>query len=643
MGLYLTSINLYEISGNFLECKDIINFSLTNKYFYSKLNPKNNPYVNSKFRDYFLKKCYNINNEKNFKQHVEYYLDDYKMTKNNWKEINEKIYDNKMKYPRKEISEEVYKSFYSHIYFPYQRAENKILEYKNNTLHQLEQYDANKNELILNNYYAKYFGDNEFSSKDKIEPLKKGLFFEEELINFKSEKKDYDNKKIIKFITTYSYQELDNIYYSIITSKNSKKYKKKKKKINSVLLFIIWLNHTFILFIDLLYKYVNQFSDFKNEKKLIIEYNKTHTNLINFGLLIDEKFNNVNIIINLLQKGNSSTNDNFKIYSMFMNIMRNNFYIKLKPKLNKNIGKIFDLLYDENFNKEQIDNYEENNIESTETVNEENEIENYSDDYLNDSICEDCDMEYEEESFNDDKLSSKEIFEENNNLILDFSINKDNANYINHSQIKLNEFYNQRENFVLDKFSENIQKTINNLKNEPFKEAIDLLNVFFLLNKRMFSENDGIKTINRTKLKMVEVVEKNLLEFIDETLDKQFKQDLKNNNILKNFQENKDNFILKDYNFKNKYNKIVYRLYTNKIYKIKENLVNNNLNAFDDKTKEQFENIVDNYLISNNRINLLFKDIIIYFCNQIYLYDNVDNRICEKFISHKDDKLFKFK
>ena len=129
-------------------------------------------------------------------------------------------------------------------------------------------------------------------------------------------------------------------------------------------------------------------------------------------------------------------------------------------------------------------------------------------------------------------------------------------NYINHYKIKINEFYNQRENFVLDKFSENIQKTINNLKNEPFKEAIDLLNVFFLLNKRMFSENDGIKMINRTKLKMVEVVEKNLLEFIDETLDKQFKQDLKNNNILKNFQENKDNFILKDYNFKNKYNNI---------------------------------------------------------------------------------------
>ena len=643
MGSDLPSINHVEIRCNFLECKDIVTFSLTNKYFYSKLNPKNNPYVNSKFRDFSLKKYYNINNENNFKLHEEYYLDDYKMTKNNWKEINEKIYENKMQYPLIEISEEVYKSFYSHIYFPYQRAVNKILEYKNNTLHQLLNYDANKNELILNNYYDKYFGDNEFSSIDIIEPLKKGLFFEEELINFKSEKKDYDNKKIIKYITNYSYQEIDNTYYSIFTSKNSKKFKKKKKKINSVLLFIIWLNHTFILFIDLLYKYVNQFSDFKSEKKLIIEYNKAHTNLINFGLMIDEKFNNVNIIINLLQKGNSSTNGNFKIYSMFMNIMRNNFYLKLKPKLNKNIGKIFDLLYDEYFNKEQIDNYEENNIESTETVNEENEIENYSDDYMNDSICEDCDMEYEEESFSEDKLTFKEIFEEYNNLILDYSINKDNANFINHSQIKLDEFYNQRENFVLDKFSQNIQKTFNNFKNIPLKEAIDPLNVFFLLNKRMLSENDGIKMINRTKLKMVGVAEKKFLEFFDETLDKQFKQDLKNNNIPKNFQENKDNFILKDYNFKKKYNKIVYGLYTSKIYKIKENLVNNNLNAFENKTKEEIENIIVNYLISNNKINLLFKDIIIYFCNQSYLYDDVDNRISEKIISHKDDKLFKFK
>ena len=643
MGLYLSSINHDESLCDFLECKDIINISLTNKNFYSKLNPKNNPYVNSKFRDYSLKKYYNINNVNNFKLYVEYYLDDYKMTKNNWKEINQKIYENKMKYPQKEISEDVYKSFYNHIFFPYQRAENKIFEYKNNTLHQLVNYDAKKNELILNNYYDKYFGYNEFSSKDKIEPLKKGLFFEEELTNFKSEKKDYDNKKIIKYITNYSYQEIDNIYYSTFTSKNSKKFKKKKKKINSVLLFIIWLNHTFILFIELLYKYVNQFSDFKSEKKLIIEYNKTHTNLINFGLMIDEKFNNVNIIINLLQKGNSSTNSNFKIYSMFMNIMRNNFYLKIKPKLNKNIGKIFDLLYDENFNKEQIDNYEENNIESTETVNEENENENYSDDYMNDSFCEDCDVEYEEESFNDDKLTFKEIFEENNNLILDFSINKDNANYINHSQIALNELYIQRENFVLEKFSENIQKTFNNFKNEPFKETIDSLNAIFLLNKRMFSENDGIKIINRTKLKMVEVAEKNFLEFFDETLDKQFKEDMKNNNIPKSFQENKDNFTLKDYNFKNKYNKVVYGLYIDKIYKIKENLVNNNLNAFQDKTKEQIENIVVNYLISNNKINVIFKDIIIYFSNQTYLFNDVDNRICEKIISHKDDKLFKFK
>ena len=219
---------------------------------------------------------------------------------------------------------------------------------------------------------------------------------------------------------------------------------------------------------------------------------------------------------------------------------------------------------------------------------------------MNDSFCEDCDVEYEEESFNDDKLTFKEIFEENNNLILDFSINKDNANYINHSQIALNELYIQRENFVLEKFSENIQKTFNNFKNEPFKETIDSLNAIFLLNKRMFSENDGIKIINRTKLKMVEVAEKNFLEFFDETLDKQFKEDMKNNNIPKSFQENKDNFTLKDYNFKNKYNKVVYGLYIDKIYRIKENLVNNNLNAFQDKTKEQIENIVVNYLISNN-------------------------------------------
>ena len=651
MNIYLSSINLFNIMCNYLKYQEITSLSLTNKYFYSVLNPEKNPYINTIYREYTLKKYYNFNNKKNYKLYDEYYLDDYNKTKNNWKNIYKKIYINLKLYPHNEIGEEIYKCFNIHYYLPYTREENKILEYKNNTLHQLISYDILKNDLIIRNYYDKYFDKkNENSKKNKIEPLKKGLYFENELINFKSESSKYKNKKLIKYITNYSFQKLDNIYYSIINLKNSSKIKKKKNKINLIFHFLIWLNHTFILFINLLCNYVYQFSDLKDEKKIIIEYSKTHTNLINFGLMVNEKFNNINIIFNLFQKENLSSKNDFKIYYMFMNIMKNNFYLKLKPILNNNIGKMLNIFYNENFTQEKIlliDNYDDNNnIETnyTEAINEENEIENYEDDYINDSLSEGIDVEYDEDSINENNLSCKEIIGEYSNLILDFSINKYNANYINHSKINLDKYYNEFEDLFQGKFLENIQNRINKLENYTFSEEINSLNLYFSLTKRIFSENDGLKLINRTKLNLLKISENYFFKYLNELIDIKFKSDLKNNETPINKYTNNDIFVLKDYTFNNKYNDIVNELYTSRICEIKDNLINNNLNFIKDKKKEEIETIVDNYLNSNyekNQLIALCKDIIIYFSNQIYLYSSEDNKIIEIITKKNDDKLSK--
>lgn len=651
MNIYLSSINLFNIMCNYLKYQEITSLSLTNKYFYSVLNPEKNPYINTIYREYTLKKYYNFNNKKNYKLYDEYYLDDYNKTKNNWKNIYKKIYINLKLYPHNEIGEEIYKCFNIHYYLPYTREENKILEYKNNTMHQLISYDILKSDLIIQNYYDKYFDKkNENSKKNKIEPLKKGLYFENELINFKSESSKYKNKKLIKYITNYSFQKLDNIYYSIINLKNSSKIKKKKNKINLIFHFLIWLNHTFILFINLLCNYVYQFSDLKDEKKIIIEYSKTHTNLINFGLMVNEKFNNINIIFNLFQKENLSSKNDFKIYYMFMNIMKNNFYLKLKPILNNNIGKMLNIFYNENFTQEKIlliDNYDDNNnIETnyTEVINEENEIENYEDDYINDSLSEGIDVEYDEDSINENNLSCKEIIGEYSNLILDFSINKYNANYINHSKINLDKYYNEYEDLFQGKFLENIQNRINKLENYTFSEEINSLNLYFSLTKRIFSENDGLKLINRTKLNLLKISENYFFKYLNELIDIKFKSDLKNYETPINKYTNNDIFVLKDYTFNNKYNNIVNELYTSRICEIKDNLVNNNLNFIKDKKKEEIETIVDNYLNSNyekNQLIALCKDIIIYFSNQIYLYSSEDNKIIEIITKKNDDKLSK--
>ena len=197
MSSCLFSSNILNLILEYNELQDIENFSLTNKYFYTFLNSKKNPYINARYRDISFKKYFNINNKKNYKLLNEYFLDDYYKTKNDWKNIFKQLYMNSGIYSKKKISEEIYNSFNIHCYMPYQRIQNTILEKKNSTLHQIICYDMNKNNLIKNYHYDKYFDKKkEKFSENKIEPLKKGLYFQEELINFKLEAKKYESRDV---------------------------------------------------------------------------------------------------------------------------------------------------------------------------------------------------------------------------------------------------------------------------------------------------------------------------------------------------------------------------------------------------------------------------------------------------------------
>ena len=75
------SKDLFNSIFKYNNYQDIINFSLTNKYFYSFLNPENNPYINTFFRDLSFEFFFNINNKKNYqKLSEEYFLDDFNKT-----------------------------------------------------------------------------------------------------------------------------------------------------------------------------------------------------------------------------------------------------------------------------------------------------------------------------------------------------------------------------------------------------------------------------------------------------------------------------------------------------------------------------------------------------------------------------------
>ena len=638
------SKNLFNFIFKYIGCQDITNFSLTSKYFYSLLNPENNPHINTFYRDLAFEFFFNINNEKNYKKIKEdYLLDDFNKTKNNWKKIFQNLKSNSEKCMKKEISEEIYKCFRTHLYMPYQRKQNNILEYENSTLHQIICYDMNKNDYINKKYYDTFF--NIKNENNKIVPLRKGLFFEEELINFKSEINNYYNKKIMKMITSYSFKKLNNVYFSIINQKKDIKIndnKKKKYKMNYIYIFVVWLNHTFILFIDLIFNYVYQFINIKDPIKLIIEYTKMHSNLINFGLKINENFNNINIILNLLIKENTSksTNNGFKIYNMFLNIMEKNFYQKLKPLLNKNIEKIINLMSNEYFEIEKMNNsFNCHSIETNNTEQKNGENNNIDEDdsydfLLNESICEDVDLEDDDKDLNnDDGFTYKNVIEDYSNSILDYCINKENSIFINSSKIKLNEIYNEYEKLMMENVMESIKiklkenKEINLNNNALINEGYDSLCSAFSFVKAFFGkeEKGGFKLINRTKL--------NIFIYCINYLFKYLKKII--NNKETNF-INEDN----DFAFNNGSDEqnIIYELYLNELNNNKIHLLNNNEGIKDNKIEQNVEQLIINYLNLNdeNELKKLLKEILLFFYNQVNLFKAEDKKIYDNSLKIKN-------
>ena len=676
-------MNLLNIIARYIKYKEIFNFSLTNKSIHFLFNEENNPYINSLFRDLVFNKYYNIKNRRQF-YNENIVDDDFKISKKNWKNIFKNLFINSQIFLDKEISELIYNSFKTHYYLPYQRKENAILEYENSTLHQLISYDIKKNNLIEKNYYDKFFKKNHLNGENsniKIEPLRKELVFEEELANFQLEVNTYkENKNILKMILDYANEELDKLYISNYSfdidldrdkdKKENKNVSKSKRKFNKVYLFLIWLNHTFILFTNLLYNYVIQFKESGSAKQIIISYSKTHSNLINFGLLINEKLNNVNIIINYIREEVESSEiehpKKFSIYEMLLNLMQKNFYQKLKPILNQSIEKMIKNFNEDNLQKKKINvSYDSNNIETSnsEIINDENNAEDdYYDLYLNDSGEEDFSLEEENELNDEDiNLTDQEAIEQYFNLILDFSINGENSLYINHSKIILNQTFIENENLMINIFLDNLRKKFI-IKEEKeylnenylFEEEIESLNDLFSLLKKYgksdSNKNGNMNLINRTKLNIFKNSESLVFNYLEQINNRKFIIELKNEekgNKVAN--ENKKNTInnisVNDLNLNDKkyYNKTENLFFINKLNDLKSNLINCNLNMTEIR-REKIEELADRYINNNeNKLIMITKDIMYLYNKQYNLFNHQDNKILDELFKNKNnkyDKLF---
>ena len=461
--------------------------------------------------------------------------------------------------------------------------------------------------------------------------LRKTLFFENEFINFNQQinsvKNDVISIKILEKISNYDYENLDYIYIN-----NNKDIN------NNVFIFILWLNHTIIYFAKFIYRYVNIYTiqniNQNNENRFLTEYINKHNDFINFSLLINERFNNINLIINYLKKfiliknNNIKTNDNndknlfnyFSIYKLCINIMKKEFYEKLEKKIKTNFKKI-------------IIKYITDLFENPNT-NENNDSKTKEDSHS----FEECENNLEDENYDissldeNNEMTNKEIIEKIMLCITDYNINEYNSNLINHSELIMNDDYKEYENILIKTFINKINSNIEIGKN---------INELFMLIKKVFSSQNedfdsiskdseiSLNIIKRSKkiifLQIINCLKENIIKKIKEDFLKYVQKYNKTDAINKNTNKSIGKNIILNPEENNKLNeeqKIIFlNLYSNEVNEIKKDLIKTI------KIKKISEFINSYFYYSKSYFVIVLKEIICYFSMEKENFSKMDNKI----------------
>ena len=608
--------------------KELLFLSSVNKeLYYTKLNPVHNSIVNTHYRDLVFKEIYfnDLDDEEKAKNKDEF-LDDYKITNNNWKKIfidlNHLYYDYDF-IVKKNYSKDVFYRFKLHIYLPFVRKSNKILENKESSLHQYYCYDFNDNKRIYT-YYDKYLDleNNGFKGQNSKNFLfRKNLTFENEFLGINelihNVQGNNDFKLLIEKIINYDYVSIDKQYYNNKTN-------------NEVFDFIIWLNHSAILFSKFLYSFINiHCYEPKNKNELIIEYTKAQNDFVNFSLSINEFFSNINIIINYLYrfiKDKTKSYNDFSIYKMFFNIMKKELY----DKLQKNLILDFKNLV-EQYCKELLD-FVDNKRTSSFVSNAKTDCgDDFAEDEELDLIIDELPLENEENK----EMTKIEIINNFMACITDLSIDERNALCINHSNIKMDDNYQIYEKILIEVFVNEINNCINKEK-KPIENIYSVFtNILSIKHQDDIKENKGFNFINRTKKILFDAIfsclKRNIFLIIENEFLGYF-QNINTNNKQNTIENIK---IINNENLK----KLIDEL--NKEEKLKidntyNDLLNKMKNEFETKTNincKSNNNIVnskeaiDNYFETKNDNFILLKTILCNYYLEDKLYADINSRI----------------
>jgi hypothetical protein len=253
-----------------------------------------------------------------------------------------------------------------------------------------------------------------------------------------------------------------------------------------------------------------------------------------------------------------------------------------------------------------------------------------------------CDDEEDYMSLDEDLMekerepTEKEALENIMNLAVDHTINEENANGINHTELMVTEDYENIENILIKEFNDSLIYYMNeNKPNAYLFEIIEAMTKFKDNEKSLVRSSESLTLINRTKKRLME---KLLITLFKKVLDN-FKLSYVSHIKIEN---NSKRIVLTSTELQNcgKYECDLKDLPSKKRMKVVENVEEEikNLKTFllgkyikgyqTEIEKNETEQLINDY-IGEDRIEnvLLVKKMIWFYYKEMGMYENKDEKV----------------
>ena len=635
--------NMLNYICSFLNAKEIISFSLCNKTIRVLLDPSMNSVVNNIMYYYTSQKFFEFDEEEsNSKKERKNIMEKSWKSSVNWKLYLNSISRHFRIYPDQKVANMVFDSLKIHLYLSDLRKENTNLEYSYSSIHQIFSYDVNFREACTYNLYNNYIDNDYLNNKGnnckQIQILRKELPFENELKNFYNVYNEIisneEYKCVINSIINYDFEKLEKIYDNIENNRNN--------NINKIVYFILWINKCLITYCIYIYESIARYVNNSDEKPFLVEYTNKMDEYTNASLLINKDFENINIIMNYINRYVMNNNDNsnkFSLYELSRNILKKNVFEKLSDSLSLKTSLLIKKYYSDKFEKnDQMKEDKEIQDQKEDNDDKMDYDELYETNETNDTS--EIDIEY------DLSKDNKALMDKIINCVLDININKNNVNAINHSQIKLSAEYEKMENLLGSKLCETLQKKLE--EKENISEIYEILENFLKGNKKQhfcFDDNqNSLNMINRTKKMMLQSTFKTMCGNILPKIMNDFSSRLRLNNNERKLYINYNELVnkvdyqcdLSDFN-QNKRMKIEGKV-QEEINNIKSCLYERNINGYDvnDTIK-----LVNEYMDNDGiEIVLLVKKMIYFYLRELEFYEEKDQLVYNLLANTRNNEKF---